>query len=146
MTTAAERAVEHILQRILSDPRVAYYFDPLTESMELLSQAHAEIHGLDAADFRRELLSNFRAEVPARSRDANPVSDIAREMAQDAEDLIALIDKQTYDEYRRGDWDLPDDCELLVTFTAKDLQKLDRILNSYAKAATTAAKLAHGPV
>jgi hypothetical protein len=61
------------------------------------------------------------------------------QMAKDADDLIGLIDQQTYDEYRRGDWDLPDDCELLVTFTAADLRKLDRILHSYLRACQTGA-------
>lgn len=57
----------------------------------------------------------------------------------DANDLIGLIDQQTYDEYRRGDWDLPDDCEMFVTFTAGDLRKLDRILQSYLRACHTGA-------
>lgn len=67
------------------------------------------------------------------------VSARVRQMAKDADDLIGLIDQQTYDEYRRGDWDLPDDCELLVTFTAGDLRKLDRILHSYLRACQTGA-------
>lgn len=71
-----------------------------------------------------------------------PVEEVSarvRQMAKDADDLIGLIDQQTYDEYRRGDWDLPDDCELLVTFTASDLRKLDRILQSYLRACQTGA-------
>lgn len=73
---------------------------------------------------------------------STPIEDVSarvRQMAKDADDLIGLIDQQTYDEYRRGDWDLPDDCELLVTFTAGDLRKLDRILQSYLRACHTGA-------
>lgn len=69
-----------------------------------------------------------------------PIEEVSvrvRQMAKDADDLIGLIDQQTYDEYRRGDWDLPDDCELLVTFTAGDLRKLDRIPGEIANKVTT---------
>lgn len=62
--TAAGRAVAHILRRIQGDPRVAYYFDPYTESMELLTAAHAEANNLDAKAFRNEFFATLRFEKP----------------------------------------------------------------------------------
>ena len=42
---AARRVIEHLLQRLLTDARVAYYFDPVTESFDLLTKAHALLTG-----------------------------------------------------------------------------------------------------
>src|SRR5688572_15986676 len=40
--SAAGQAVRHVLGRIVSDPEIAWYFDPLTESYRLLVEAYAE--------------------------------------------------------------------------------------------------------
>lgn len=73
------------------------------------------------------------------------VAGIVQEMARDAGDLLALLDKQLNDEWRRGHYDLPDDCELTVTFTAQEVLKLERILQSYERAANVASSVAQGP-
>lgn len=57
-------AVEHLLRRIVQDPRLAYYFDPITKSMELLTREYAETHGLDVEAFRRDYYSKLKYEEP----------------------------------------------------------------------------------
>lgn len=52
---AARRAIEHLLQRLLTDARVAYYFDPITESFALLTQAHALLSGQPVEEARTYL-------------------------------------------------------------------------------------------
>lgn len=52
---AARRAIEHLLQRLLTDARVAYYFDPITESFALLTQAHALLNGKTVEEVRAHL-------------------------------------------------------------------------------------------
>lgn len=47
---AASQAITHLLRRLIRDPRIAYYFDPCTESFELLTKAHALLTGQAAAD------------------------------------------------------------------------------------------------
>jgi hypothetical protein len=64
MSAAAHKAISHLLQRIKHDPRLAYYFDPSTASMELLTAAHAEAHGLDAEAFRKLLYASLKFERP----------------------------------------------------------------------------------
>jgi len=59
MTLAA-----HILDRILRDPRLAYYFDPLTASMELLTEQYALENGLDLGTFRNEYYGKLKFENP----------------------------------------------------------------------------------
>lgn len=63
-TTAADRAINHLLWRIKDDPRLAYYFDPFTKSMELLTAAYAEAHGVDLAAFRKEFYDSLRFDRP----------------------------------------------------------------------------------
>jgi hypothetical protein len=55
----------HLLNRILRDPRLAYYFDPVTESMELLTAAYAAETGQDVEVVRREVEKFIRFEPPA---------------------------------------------------------------------------------
>ena len=62
--TLADAAVAHLLRRIQSDPRLAYYFDPLTRSMELLTAAHASANGVDVEQFRKEYYAQLRFEAP----------------------------------------------------------------------------------
>lgn len=52
---AARRAIEHLLQRLLTDARVAYYFDPVTESFDLLTKAHALLTGQPLGETRAYL-------------------------------------------------------------------------------------------
>ena len=56
---------EHILNRIARDPRLAYYFDPLTRSMEMLTETFARENNLD--------LEKFRAEYYAKLKFVRPV-------------------------------------------------------------------------
>ena len=52
---AASQAITHLLRRLIRDPRIAYYFDPCTESFELLTKAHALLTGQAAADVSAHL-------------------------------------------------------------------------------------------
>lgn len=60
----AEIAVAHVLDRIASEPALAYFFDPITESMQLLTAAHAETLEQDVKVLREEIRQRFRAERP----------------------------------------------------------------------------------
>jgi hypothetical protein len=57
-------AVVHVLERIQRDPRLAYHFDPLTESYALLTQARAEMLGHDVEGFRKAYAATLRFEAP----------------------------------------------------------------------------------
>ena len=63
-TPTADRAINHLLRRIKDDPRLAYYFDPFTESMELLTAAYAEAQGVDLETFRKEFYASLRFDRP----------------------------------------------------------------------------------
>jgi hypothetical protein len=67
---------------------------------------------------------------------APEVDAVLKGMIDGAHALIGTIDKQTYGEWKRHDWDAPDDCEFLVTFTAKELVLLDKIIDGYISAAS----------
>lgn len=58
--SAADKAVAHILRRIQRDPRLAYFFDPLTESFDLLIEAHVEKHGGDVHQVRDQVEANMK--------------------------------------------------------------------------------------
>lgn len=62
--TSADKAVAHILNRIRYDPQFAYYFDPLSESMELLTMAFADANFRDVEAFRKEFYPQLRFERP----------------------------------------------------------------------------------
>lgn len=74
-------AAAHLLDRIARDPRLAYYFDPLTRSMEILTAEYASQKGLDLEEFRRTYYEQLKFESPkscsespkgeAESRDTN---------------------------------------------------------------------------
>lgn len=51
-----------------------------------------------------------------------------------ADDIHGEIDRQTYDEKRRGDFDLPDDYEYSVTITAAQERALSTAIVNMAKA------------
>jgi hypothetical protein len=61
----ADKAIEHLLVRIRHDPRLAYHFDPLTQSMGMLTEAHAEALGLDVEQFRKDYYALLSYEAPA---------------------------------------------------------------------------------
>lgn len=63
-TTAA-----YLLDRIARDPRLAYYFDPLTESMEMLTADYARETGQDLEDFRRRYYARLKFEKPSGARE-----------------------------------------------------------------------------
>ena len=58
------RAVLHLLRRITSDPRLAYYFDPCTESFQLLIDAYSKSTGRDPEELRAEIKSEINTERP----------------------------------------------------------------------------------
>ena len=49
---AARSAISHLLQRLLADARVAYYFSPATESFALLIEAHSLLNGKPVEEVR----------------------------------------------------------------------------------------------
>jgi len=59
MTLAA-----HLLKRIREDARLAYYFDPITTSMELLTAEYAKEQSLDLEEFRKAYYAQLRFERP----------------------------------------------------------------------------------
>lgn len=67
--------------------------------------------------------------------EAHAVDAALKEMADGVHALICKIDQQTHEEWRRHDYDAPDDCEFLLTLTAKDLLLLDKVLDAYANGA-----------
>lgn len=64
MSDAADSAVAYLISRIKKDPRLAYYFDPFTESMELLTRAYASANGLNVEEFRKTYYAQLRFEKP----------------------------------------------------------------------------------
>lgn len=64
MSASADKAVTHMIHLLMRDPRRAYYFDPCTESMVLLTAAYAESHGLNVDEFRKEYYAGLRFEAP----------------------------------------------------------------------------------
>jgi hypothetical protein len=54
----------YLIRRIADDPRVAWHFDPITQSMELLTAAYAEEHGLDVEEFRKKYYASLKFERP----------------------------------------------------------------------------------
>jgi hypothetical protein len=54
----------HLLSRIRHDPRLAYYFDPLTRSMELLTATYAAEACVDLEEFRKTYYASLRFEKP----------------------------------------------------------------------------------
>lgn len=63
LQTAAD-AIAHLLNRIGQDPRLAYYFDPSTQSMACLTRAYAELRGLDVEEWRKDYYARLRFEKP----------------------------------------------------------------------------------
>lgn len=61
---AARKAIHRLLQRIQREPRLAWHFDPITQSMADLTEAHALLFGLDVQKFRLELFGSLEFEAP----------------------------------------------------------------------------------
>lgn len=59
MTLAA-----YLLRRIREDSRLAYHFDPITQSMEMLTAEYAKEQGLDLDEFRKTYYAKLRFERP----------------------------------------------------------------------------------
>lgn len=59
MSAAADKAVAHVLQRLLRDPRLAHLISAGSEAFDLLTAAYAEAHGFTVehvrADFERQM-------------------------------------------------------------------------------------------
>lgn len=66
---ASRNAVAHLLRRIGRDPRLAYYFDPMTESMELLTEAYTLAEELELTEFRAKFYSRLEFERPVAWED-----------------------------------------------------------------------------
>lgn len=66
---AAKAAINAVLRRITRDPRLAYYFDPLTDCFEKLTAAQALFLGLDVETVRANIESVMRYEAPPRACD-----------------------------------------------------------------------------
>ena len=64
---AAKVAVNAVLRRITRDPRVAYYFDPLTDCFEKLTAAQAMFLGVDVETVRKNIESAMRFESPSQA-------------------------------------------------------------------------------
>lgn len=54
----------YLLNRIQEDPRLAYHFDPITESMLRLTADYAASKGLNVDDFRRMYYAGLKFEAP----------------------------------------------------------------------------------
>lgn len=59
-----EKAIAHLLTRIADDPRLAYYLDPMSRSMELLTEAYATLKGLSVEEFRGQYYPRLKFEAP----------------------------------------------------------------------------------
>jgi hypothetical protein len=69
----------HLLQRIVADPQLAYYFDPLSRSMELLTEAHAHDAACDLELFRKTYYAQLKFVPPVRCSDLLEVLHLAVE-------------------------------------------------------------------
>jgi hypothetical protein len=56
-----------LLSRIKYNPRLAYYFDPLTESMERLTAQCAEEKGIHLEEFRKGYYATLKFEPPVKA-------------------------------------------------------------------------------
>jgi len=54
-----------LLRRIKRDSRLAYHFDPITESMQMLTSAYAAEQGIDVEEFRKSYYPLLRFERPS---------------------------------------------------------------------------------
>ena len=59
-STAAERAAMHVMDRIIRDPRITYFFGPGSETYELVTAAVAEMRGESAEAYRAYIGPHLR--------------------------------------------------------------------------------------
>lgn len=59
-----------------------------------------------------------------------------RQAKLELDELEGAIDRQTYDEHRKNDFDTPDDAKLYIVLTAKDERRLSKALSAMTKALT----------
>jgi hypothetical protein len=57
-------AATYLLRRIADDPRLAYHFDPITTSMEMLTKEVAAERGEDLEEFRKRYYATLKFEKP----------------------------------------------------------------------------------
>lgn len=62
----AGKAISGLLRRLQRDGRIAYYFDPITQSFEDLTAAHCALQGIqDVSAFRETFAASLNFEAPA---------------------------------------------------------------------------------
>jgi hypothetical protein len=64
----ALQAIDCLLGRIASDPKLAYYFDPISRSMELLTAARAALCGQNVEEFRKSYYPRLTFQSPTCSK------------------------------------------------------------------------------
>jgi hypothetical protein len=64
MSDKAKVAIAAVLARIKAEPRVAYYFDSITDCREKLVAAHCELNGLDEVTFKSQFDPTVSYEAP----------------------------------------------------------------------------------
>lgn len=63
--TSSDKAVIHVLNRMLCDGRLAYILGPGSEAYDLIIAAYAKIAGVNVEEFRQWLSARLRyTEVP----------------------------------------------------------------------------------
>ena len=60
MSAAADKAVAHVISRLLQDPRLGFLLGPGSESFDLLTAAQAEAHQRPVDAFRSLLMTELR--------------------------------------------------------------------------------------
>lgn len=58
--TAAERAAMHVMNRIIRDARIAYFFGPGSETYDLVTAAVAEMRGETVEAYRAYITPHLR--------------------------------------------------------------------------------------
>lgn len=70
MSAKASIAVARVIERMQTDPRLAYLIGPGSQSWEDLTAAYAEIHDVPVDDYRRHLESRLEFQpMPGINRD-----------------------------------------------------------------------------
>lgn len=62
--------------------------------------------------------------------------ELFRQAKLELDEFEGVIDRQTYDEHRNAEFDMPDDAELHIVLTAKDERRLSRALTMMTRALT----------
>ncbi len=67
----ARKAIAHVLQQCLNNPRLAYFIGPCSQSFDLLTEAHATLNGENHGDVQ-EAFTNPDAVGPDIKEEAEP--------------------------------------------------------------------------